>query len=156
MKLLLVADLEYPRSKAYRSVDSLTAAVYAAVAGSADATYWPADARAGEHDVLARACMDAIDRDRTLSAAEAGYDAAFTTMEDDDEEVAAQEEAKGAGAGGSEAPLANAAAAAGAGLKNQLLLGWRRGKAEASASSSAAAAPAAAAASSASRCGSST
>jgi hypothetical protein len=50
VKLLLVADLEYPRSKAYRSVDTLTAAVYAAVAGSADATYWPADARAGEHD----------------------------------------------------------------------------------------------------------
>ena len=82
-----------------------------------------------------------------MSAAEAGYEAAFTTMEDNDEEVA---------------PLANAAAAAGAGLKNQLLLGWRRGKAPAF---SAAAAPvaaaadataAAAAARSASRCGSST
>jgi len=58
VKLLLVADLEYPRSKAYRSVDTLTAAVYAAVAGSADATYWPADARAGEHDGKKRAFFE--------------------------------------------------------------------------------------------------
>lgn len=47
-KLLLVADLEYPRSAAYRGIHELSTTVYAAIAGSADATYWPTDARAGK------------------------------------------------------------------------------------------------------------
>lgn len=46
-KLLLVADLQYPRSTAYRAVDELSAHLYAAIAGSADATYWPTDSRNG-------------------------------------------------------------------------------------------------------------
>lgn len=51
-KLLLVADLQYPRSAAYRGVQALSASVYAAMAGSADATYWPSDSRAGANHCI--------------------------------------------------------------------------------------------------------
>ena len=124
-KLLLVADLQYPRSQAYRDIPGLSAKLYAAVAGSGDATYWPADERAGAHDGLARACMEAIDRDRTLLAAEAGYIAAVTTMT---RATAPGNTAGKQGVVGAADEPAGEGGRAGvdeSGLKDQLLIGWK-------------------------------
>ena len=106
-KLVLVSGLQYPRSAAYRSCAALSGALYAAIAGSADATYNATDARQQTHDLHARACMNAIDADRAMLAVEAGYVAAVTTM----------------GAGRSEPEREGAVEVTQTGVKNQLLLG---------------------------------
>lgn len=84
--------------------------------------------------MLARDCMAAIDRDRTLLAAEAGYTAAFTTMDTVTSGVAnkkmtREDEGAAAGGGQKELPQRNGLGGKngghGSGLKNQLLVGWR-------------------------------
>ena len=77
----------------------------------------------GEHDSLARDCMAAIDRDRTLLAAEAEYTAAFTTMdavtsEFENKKTMGEREGVAAGSDGQDGGHSS-------GLKNQLLIGWR-------------------------------
>lgn len=51
---------KYPRSAAFRRIDGCSAEVFGAIAGLADATYFPGDARYETHDALARGCMDAV------------------------------------------------------------------------------------------------
>jgi hypothetical protein len=69
----------------------------------------------GAHDSLARACMEAIDRDRTLLAVEAGYIAAVTTMAPFVDVALPTEGGSGGG---------SAVSVDESGLKNQLVLGW--------------------------------
>lgn len=76
--------------------------------------------------------MDAIDRDRTLLAAEAGYTAAFTTMDAvphaTSKDIGERESKNiGSGAGGEklQETVRNQSGGHGSGLKNQLLIGWR-------------------------------
>eukprot|EP01043_Picozoa_sp_COSAG02_P023083 COSAG02_NODE_1222_length_13800_cov_66.755565_3_plen_94_part_00 len=84
--------------------------------------------------MLARHCMAAIDRDRTLLAAEAGYTAAFTTMDAVTSAVANKKtvgEDDGTAAGGRQKELPQRTGSGGqngghgSGLKNQVLVGWR-------------------------------
>ena len=79
--------------------------------------------------MLARDCMDAIDRDRTILAAEAGYIAAFTTMDAVGSEVKNKKTGEDKGVGGQESSQnigsGDQAGGHGSGLKNHLLVGWR-------------------------------
>lgn len=79
--------------------------------------------------MLARDCMDAIDRDRTLLAVEAGYAAAFTTMDAAASEVRIKKTGEGETVGGQENSQhigsGDRGGGHGSGLKNQLLVGWR-------------------------------
>lgn len=73
--------------------------------------------------------MDAIDRDRTLLAAEAGYTAAFTSMDavhtKSQHETKSRETKETKTADGQKKALGGQSGAHGSGLKNQLLVGWR-------------------------------
>ena len=74
--------------------------------------------------------MDAIDRDRTLLAAEAGYTAAFASMDTvhankKQQETKSRENKETETADGQKESFGGQSGGHGSGLKNQLLVGWR-------------------------------
>ena len=69
--------------------------------------------------------MDAIDRDRTLLAAEAGYTAAYTTMDTVHANNEGTKSRKNKETADGQKETFGGQSGHGSGLKNQLLVGWR-------------------------------